>query len=452
MKQLALPAVLAAVLMILAPTAPRAAEADGATPTMSQAAEAGATAPALPLAQDKGVTAPATPGATEATSATPAAPKAAGADAAAETGTPAPAAPRGTESAAPAPAKTRPAENLALNDAARFLAGMTPSPASPLAALTANRQWQTYAQAMDKTFERLEREQLARIRAWSAQNIQEARPTLLYMFSGPDILYASTVFPKAKTYLLSGLEPVGAVPDLTRLKGGIGPVLGQIRASLNSIVNYSFFRTKEMQAQFHSGEVNGTLPILYVFLVRTGNTLREVEPVRIDLAGAVQPDVGPAPAGATRGVRIAFTSPAGEAKTLYYFSTNLANDGVSSSGFLKFAETLGPADAFIKSASYLLHNNSFSTVRQFLLAHGTAIVQDDSGIPLTYYDRRTWEIYPFGRYAGPIKLFAGFYQPAYAVLFKKSAPLGFGIGYRWRPQESNLILAVKPASTANSTK
>ena len=41
---------------------------------------------------------------------------------------------------------------------------------------------------------------------------------MLYMFSGPDFLYATSFFPNASTYVLAGLEPVGAVSDLTRLQ------------------------------------------------------------------------------------------------------------------------------------------------------------------------------------------------------------------------------------------
>jgi hypothetical protein len=35
------------------------------------------------------------------------------------------------------------------------------------------------------------------------------------------------------------------------------------------------------------------------------------------------------------------------------------------------------------------------------------------------------------------------YQPRYAQLFRNSQPMDFGIGYRWRPYESNLLLAIK---------
>ena len=42
---------------------------------------------------------------------------------------------------------------------------------------------------------------------------------MLYMFSGPDFLYATSFFPNAATYVLAGLEPVGQIPDLIGLRG-----------------------------------------------------------------------------------------------------------------------------------------------------------------------------------------------------------------------------------------
>jgi hypothetical protein len=94
----------------------------------------------------------------------------------------------------------------------------------------------------------------------------------------------------------------------------------------------------------------------------------------------------------------------------------------------------------IKSASYLLHKPQFSGVRKLLLDRSATIVQDDSGIPLAYFGKR-WRLRAFGHYAGPISMFAGFYQPQMAGLFQGANPIEFGIGYRWRKNESNLLLA-----------
>ena len=314
------------------------------------------------------------------------------------------------------------ADTVSLNDTARFLAGMPPADESPLAPLTKDRNWQQHASVFNAAFQRVEQSQLARIRAWSSSNLTTARPTMFYMFSGPDFLYANAFYPKAKTYVLSGLEPVGTVPDLTTLRGAVAPELAKLRGSLSSILSHSFFITKQMRSDLRAGRVNGTLPILYVFLARSGYAIREVTPVKLDNEGKVQPEADAGRGGAAPGIKIVFAGSDGEARTLYYFSTNLA---------------------LVKSASYLLHSSNFSKVREFLLANSAVMVQDDSGIPLSYYDPKKWDLQPFGRYLGPIGIFAGRYQPKYAELFRKSRPIDFGIGYRHRSSESNLLLAVK---------
>jgi hypothetical protein len=137
-------------------------------------------------------------------------------------------------------------------------------------------------------------------------------------------------------------------------------------------------------------------------------------------------------------------------KTLYFFSTDLSNSGVKSSGFLKFCDTLAPGNSLIKSASYLLHAGNFSTVRDFLLAKSATIIQDDSGIPLGDYDPKKWHFFPFGRYAGPIAEFPNKYQEQYAELFRRAQPIDFGIGYRWRSFESNLLLSVRLPSDGSA--
>jgi hypothetical protein len=341
----------------------------------------------------------------------------------------------------------RAAEAVAADDTARFLAGMPPSAGSPLMPLTKDPWWQRHARFFDSAFGQLEQRQLSKIRTWTDTNLAEPRPTMFYMFSGPDFLYADAFYPKASTYVLSALEPVGSVPDLTRLPyGGIGSALYNVERSLGSILSFSFFKTREMKTDLRAGEVSGTLPILYVFLARSGKTIRDVSLIALDDKGAAYFGNENPGRNATRGVRIVFAGSDRQEKTLYYFSTDLSNSGVRSSGFLKFCATLAPGNSLIKSASYLLHSGNFGTVRDFLLANSATIIQDDSGIPLAFYDPKKWRFFPFGRYAGPIAEFPGKYQPEYADLFRRAQPMDFGIGYRWRSYESNLLLSIKVPS------
>jgi hypothetical protein len=344
--------------------------------------------------------------------------------------------------AAAAPART--ADVVTANDTALFLAGMPPSADSPLTPLMKDPSWQHHARFFDAAFGQLEQRQLSKIRAWADVNLAAPKPTMFYMFSGPDFLYADAFYSKATTYVLSALEPVGSVPDLTRLpRGGIGAALYNVERSMGSILTFSFFITRAMKVDLLAGQLNGTLPILYVFLARSGKTIRDVSPVALDDKGAAYFANENPGRNATRGVRITFAGSDGVERTLYYFSTDLSNGGVKVSGFLKFCETLAPGNSLIKSASYLLYSGNFRTVRDFLLANSATIIQDDSGIPLVSYDPKKWRFFPFGRYAGPIAKFPGMYQQEYAELFRRSQPMDFGIGYRWRSFESNLLLSVR---------
>ena len=346
----------------------------------------------------------------------------------------------------------RAADIVTADDTARFLAGMAPSADSPLTPLTKDASWQRHAKFFDTAFGQLETRQLSKIRAWADTNLAAPRPTMFYMFSGPDFLYANAFYSKASTYVLSALEPVGSVPDLTRLpRGGTGAALNNVERSLSSILNFSFFITKHMKTDLQAGQLSGTLPVLYVFLARSGKTIKDVSPIALDEKGAAYfANENPGP-NATRGVRIVFAGSDGADKTLYYFSTDLSNSGARSAGFLKFCQTLAPGNSLIKSASYLLHSSNFTTVRDFLLANSATMIQDDSGVPLTYYNQKKWRLFPFGRYAGPIGEFPGRYQEQYAELFRRSQPMDFGIGYRWRTHESNLLLAVRLPSDDSGT-
>jgi hypothetical protein len=361
-------------------------------------------------------------------------------------------------------APARSADTASPNDTARFLAGMPPDSGSPLAALANMPAFTEQRRAFDAIFEQEDRNTLSKVRTFSAAHLSHSHDTMLYMFSGPDFLYATSFFPHASTYVFAGLEPVGDIPQLNGLpRGAVEQTLQNLRASTNTILHLSFFITKNMRSQLSEGPVFGTLPVLYVFMARTGKTLHEASFVSLDSEGNF---IAPNDAGkhgdgeVTHGLKIVFSDGSGPNQTLYYFSTDLSDGGVKRSGFLAFCAKLGAANSFVKSASYLMHSGGFSTVRSFLLDHSATVLQDDSGIPLAYFDRKKWDLEPFGHYLPPLSIFPHAYQPEMAALFHKAAPLDFGIGYRWRQNESNLLLAerspgeqtasINPSSTTSA--
>lgn len=332
------------------------------------------------------------------------------------------------------------------NDTARFLAGLPPGVNSPLAALAVTPRWQRHAANMDTAWTAFEKRQVTRIRVWAAAKLNAPRPAMFYMFGGPDFIHADAFFPHASTYILSGLEPIGPLPDVTKLPGeALAVSLGALQASLNNFLQFGYFITSEMGTQLRAGQLKGVLPLLYVFLARSDKTILGIEFVALNGSGKAVPVRGKRkPAG----VRISFSGGDGRKRTFYYFRTNLSNAGVKKSSFLKFCTGLGQGDSLIKSASYLLHLGNFSKVRDFLLKRSAVIVQDDSGIPVKYLMSGKWSLRPFGRYAGPIDEFKRHYQSELAQLFQSGGAqqVNFGIGYHWHPQRTNILVAHRLAA------
>ncbi|MGI8438233.1 MAG: hypothetical protein ACR2NX_15265, partial [Chthoniobacterales bacterium] len=167
-----------------------------------------------------------------------------------------------------------------VNDTARFLAGLPVSPDSSLGPLTREASWQHHATVFDQAWARLGQRQFAGIQHWEASYFPEASgpvPVVYYLFSGPDYLYADQFFPNASTYILAGTEPIGPLPDVTRFAGpSLEAALGNLQTALNSVLSFSFFITKDMKNDLQREELQGTLPIFYVFLARAGKSITDI--------------------------------------------------------------------------------------------------------------------------------------------------------------------------------
>lgn len=335
------------------------------------------------------------------------------------------------------------AKSELLTDTARTLAGINVDAKSKLAALQKGNSWQNHQSFYQASWSKLDTQQLTKVRDWTAKELQDVNassPTILYPFSGPDFLYSYSLFPKAKQFVLAGLEPVGNVPDFTSLSESQQNMkLQEARSSLYALLQFSFFRTNDMKVDLQK---QGVLPILYVFLARTKNRILNVQYIGLDKEGKVQQFEK----GMVSGVKIAFV-PEGEseARNLYYFSTDLSNDGLKKRPeFVKFANQLDNKVTYLKAASYLMHNESFSEIRNLILASSNYLLQDDSGMPLKSFASSQWDLKFYGSYTRPIGLFSNSYQADLKKVYqsnKSIEPLNFGIGYKFGVNESNLMLA-----------
>ena len=331
---------------------------------------------------------------------------------------------------------------------AKFLAGL-PLTGTALEDHTRDPGWVAHAAELDRAWRQLEQRQLSKIREWVPQYLGDPSDDdgpMFYLFSGPDFLYANAFFPNARTYILCGIEPVGPVPDIEKIpRAALPSALANLRKSLDSMLNWSFFITKHMKVDLHQTQLTGTLPILYFFLARAGHTIESVTPVALDRSGHFVVEGR----GTTAGVKIVFTSREGREQTLYYFTSDLANWAIKANpGFIKFCEQQGGSASLLKAASYLLQEETFSQVRGFLLTHSRLVLQDDSGIPLRFFESEKWVVRFCGQYAGPIDTFKEYPQPELAAIYERTmpVPIEFGFGYRWQPNRASLMIASRKNS------
>ena len=331
------------------------------------------------------------------------------------------------------------------DDTARFLAGMPVDRRSPIFPLTQTAAWQEHAAYFEAAFAKIVRGKFARLRLWRETNLPQSLsviPVAYYMFSGPDFLYFDQFFPNASTYIMCGKESLGPAPEPLRIPDLPG-ALHNLENAMKSSLTATYFITQDMKVDLQQQQLNGTLPILYVFLARADKSIRDVTFVSLDRGGSVHES---APGrGGTSGVRISYVDNAtGRAQTLFYFTTDISDGGIGANpGFMKFCEQHGVGASFLKSSSYLMFEDGFSRVREFLLSHSNLIVQDDSGIPISYFKPDKWNLRLFGTYVGPIELFKQHYQPKLAELYEQTnpPPFGIGFGYQWDFHKSNLIIA-----------
>ncbi len=333
------------------------------------------------------------------------------------------------------------------DDTARFLAGMPLPKNSPLAPLTNDAAWQEHSANFEKAFAKMNTRQLQKLHAWEAQYFPESRehiPVAFYMFSGPDFLYVDQFFPEADVYILCGKESLGPPPD-PQAAPNLSAALHNLEEAMNSSLRFSFFITKDMKVDLQSQELKGTLPILYVFLARADKSIKDVTFGSLSAGGEFQQSRPGS--GGTPGVRIDYIdNHSGQQQTLYYFTTDISDGGISSSpGFLRFCDHFGVGYSFLKSSSYLMFEEGFNRIRDFILDHSKTIVQDDAGIPLANFNRDNWNIRVFGNYIGPIEIFKQHYQPKLKEIFEQSnpPPVEFNFGYRWNYKESHLIVATR---------
>lgn len=341
------------------------------------------------------------------------------------------------------------------DDAARFLAGLPGREGSPYKALEADPAWQQHANDLQGLWDKFEDGREPAMRRFAQSELQAGKEhdrPVWYPFSGADALTMLTFFPGRKTYVMAALEPPGLVPEPERFSPDtLADQLPGIAGTLQSLLQKSFFVTREMDRQLRGQITDGVAEPILILLARSGYHIKAFEYVQLDEQGRFVPRVpGPKRSafGLNRGIRFDIQpEKGGEAAALYYISLNLDDAHMrGNKGFPAFIASLGSPDTLLKATSYMLHSPQFALIRSLILDRSGSILQDDSGIPWRFFASGPWQVQLYGDYIQPYgESFQFRKQPDLRAVYEahkeQVRPLNFRIGYGAGKVTSNLQLA-----------
>lgn len=344
---------------------------------------------------------------------------------------------------------TLPYDTLIDNKVA-FFSGMAHSGTKCLTELESTTKWKSHATRMDSMFHKIEVERLEKMRVWADSQLTESKAptTVFYPFSGPDFLNANVFFPNAQNYIMIALEPIGELPDLCKMQPkSIDNYLNNVNRSLSDIFMRSYFITMKMLGALNKDSVNGTVPLISLFIKRTGHNIISIRPIGVDPNGKWNYLDSLKGVKVTKGVKIDFVDADGDKpQSVFYFKTDISDNGLKlNPGFRKYLAQLPTSYSYLKAASYLMQWPEFSMIRNTIFDKSDCILQDDSGIGYRYFDKTKWDIRIFGKYQKPNKEFGNINEPDLAKAYQDSVfrPVPFVLGYNWKTKSINMLYAVK---------
>lgn len=349
-------------------------------------------------------------------------------------------------------------KDTALDNTARFIAGLPQLNSNALSVLQKDKYWIDFRTSMDVNWKKMLDTRLVKMQKWEREIFSRSvndSLKLFYPFSGPDFLHANFLYPRTKEYVMAALEPIREVPPLETLsEKDRDRFLDSLGRSLRDIFNKSYFITNHMQKDL--AQIKGVLPLFYFFMERSGYEMLQQHFITVDAEGNEQEvEIKKLSQNKIQGVKFVLRNlETKKLKTVYYFSTDISNNGMEKRpGLTKFIQGRAPFNTFVKSASYCMHDGKqFSSIRSLVVDNTVTLFQDDTGVPYRFFEKKPeWHGTFFGEYVAPVEDFSrGLYQPELDSAFKRgSQPLPFSLGYHWSTRKQHYMLFGKETLNAN---
>lgn len=289
---------------------------------------------------------------------------------------------------------------------------------------------------------------------WKAKNVPIPKSkTVLYPFSGPDFPNAYTLFPTANTYIMIGLEAGGFNPDLdTMSDGAVSKGLYELSMSLDTISRLNYFMTNSMKKDVSGSEFKGAAPVFLAYFGFLKVHPYSLKNIIIDKEGNVvylsADDIKKNANYKDGFVSLEFKfvdNLDGTIKTLYFLSANISNYGlVNNPGIMKFLGKFGTFAVPMKAASFLLHYDTFSEMKKFVIQNAELFVMDDTGPPVADLFK-DFNVKVYGRYTRPIGLWPEKYQPELTRLHAEQKPelIKFKYGYGTFDKQQHIMIVTR---------
>jgi hypothetical protein len=306
-----------------------------------------------------------------------------------------------------------------------------------------NSSWIDIQGAMHEEWERVVTDKVLPIQEWTDESPLAKLDSgiLFYPFAGADFLYSNCFFPRSNRIVMVGLEPIGSISEKMEFNDKFYNYMKCIKSSLYTSNLSGYFMTIKMGTELKQSDLNGVLPLILFYARRQAFLISSINYVSIDENGKQIPSTYED----TSGVVIKLTDKDRKTlKTIEYYRTDLS-DGEFKPGsrYHTYFSSFQNKNVFLKAASYLLHRDSFSNIRNVILENTQILLQDDSGMPYRYIATNDWNLELYGKYTRPIGLFSERVQSDLREAFQQRGgkELPFRIGYNISHNEPHLILA-----------
>jgi len=278
---------------------------------------------------------------------------------------------------------------------------------------------------MAKRYQHYSEKYVAPARAFFAPLRPAAVPTtVVYPFGGGDLGSALVTFPDARDITTISLEHAGDPTRLAKLdKKQLRAALAAFRDASEGLLAL-YDSTSENMRKLERGGIPGQLsfhitgmtalgfePVALKFITLNPDgtihylTTGEIDAVAHKTAkkvkgGWVDTDFSEA----FNNMELSFRKagdPKAEVVVHRHFAANLANKAFKGSPLQKNLLAKGTFSAMTKAASYLMWADSFSEIRDLLLAHMAWMASDSTGMPPRYAKKAGFTQVTYGTFTGP---------------------------------------------------